>query len=954
MRLVFAVVLGCLAMDLLHAQAPQEDARLRALDSTYAAQRARFLRATAAPSAAIQLHADAPRITAVTPTAPVAGDSVRIVLSGISSRDRMKARLHVHMDGREARWRWWDSATVLAYVPDTLREGPTTIVIESDTWATQPFIVAPAFPQDLLTAPASSTFQPGWLAIIGVGLAALSTIVGLYVWLLRRRYRQLTVQNKQKGIDEFRYRVEQSFGRSENQVAEMAAAPASSFVPMAPDELVDACARGECVLFAGPGVGAGAGYPTRLELLMSLVQLLDRGVAERVQRALGHGDPNAAGDIIAARMPRAELYAAIREIYDETDASLSPLHSSLAKLPFTGAFTISYDDLLEKTFAERSPIVIGAAGSGSLAEALRPDQFLIVKLFGTLEGPDSFAFVYDELQASLYHNATLAKLLVSELTTKTWLFLGASIEGIAGLLSAVPERYLLGRKHYALVPTRPDLEVQADRLKARCDIELLDYGPTPGFPEVVAFVDDLAAKVHARHTAVETHETSVQGARLSSLTLTNIGPFRHLQLSFEKPWTVILGNNGSGKSSILRALALAFCGDDQRVRKSAEKLLRIGETSGSIEMIFDDAPYRTLLTRDIDGVSVRCLQFTPVQRGTATVLGFPPLRGYSNRNPSGAGSTGSGMPGLNDVFPLLTGAVDTRMDSLKQWLVNLDVNSQPSPDVSLLAAARNARLRDHFFEILRDLSPGTSVQFGKVDRQTWEVYVTTPDGLVSLDQVSQGMSSLLGWVGTALQRMHEVWPDVPIAEHCPALFLVDEIDAHLHPEWQQVLVRLLSKHFPKVQFIATTHSPLVIAGLEASEVLIAERDPTEPSLVQVNRAPVDIEGMRADQILTSPLFGLASTRSLETHDDIDRLSFLAGKESLSLTERAELDSLDTKLSANLSVAETPLQREIEAAVRKAVQDATVTTEAITPDAMSTAAMAEMRRQLSELFSNKQV
>jgi hypothetical protein len=89
---------------------------------------------------------------------------------------------------------------------------------------------------------------------------------------------------------------------------------------------------------------------------------------------------------------------------------------------------------------------------------------------------------------------------------------------------------------------------------------------------------------------------------------------------------------------------------------------------------------------------------------------------------------------------------------------------------------------------------------------------------------------------------------------------MDEIDAHMHPAWQQSLLARLRALLPNVQIIASTHSPLVVAGLDVQEMTRFDRD-ADGAVVQV---PIDRDMTvgRADQILTGDLFGLESTLAL--------------------------------------------------------------------------------------------
>src|SRR5260221_8130940 len=106
---------------------------------------------------------------------------------------------------------------------------------------------------------------------------------------------------------------------------------------------------------------------------------------------------------------------------------------------------------------------------------------------------------------------------------------------------------------------------------------------------------------------------------------------------------------------------------------------------------------------------------------------------------------------------------------------------------------------------MQEFVPGSKLLRGHVDFNNFDVYVTTDEGEIKVEQLSQGMSSILGWIGPLLQRMYEIHADSQKPEGESAVVLVDEIDAHLHPEWQQRIVKTLQNIFPKAQFLVTTH-----------------------------------------------------------------------------------------------------------------------------------------------------
>jgi predicted ATP-binding protein involved in virulence len=104
-------------------------------------------------------------------------------------------------------------------------------------------------------------------------------------------------------------------------------------------------------------------------------------------------------------------------------------------------------------------------------------------------------------------------------------------------------------------------------------------------------------------------------------------------------------------------------------------------------------------------------------------------------------------------------------------------------------------------------------------------------------------------------------------EQRPAILLIDEIENHLHPTWQRRVIPALLDHFPGLQIFATTHSPFVVAGLEAGQVHVLRRD--ENGVVIASTENRDVTGWTADEILR----GL-----MEVDDPTDDATAAAAKE----------------------------------------------------------------------------
>ena len=130
---------------------------------------------------------------------------------------------------------------------------------------------------------------------------------------------------------------------------------------------------------------------------------------------------------------------------------------------------------------------------------------------------------------------------------------------------------------------------------------------------------------------------------------------------------------------------------------------------------------------------------------------------------------------------------------------------------------------------------------------------------VPLAALSDGYRAYIGWISDLLYHLCFGAPaGVKLAKSC-GVVLVDEIDLHVHPEWQRTIIPTLAKTFPNIQFIFTTHSALVISTLERANIFNVERG--RGGIPKISRPTEETFGLSADQILRSDMFGLDSSRA---------------------------------------------------------------------------------------------
>lgn len=421
---------------------------------------------------------------------------------------------------------------------------------------------------------------------------------------------------------------------------------------------------------------------------------------------------------------------------------------------------------------------------------------------------------------------------------------------------------------------------------------------------------------HRRHGAVYFTGLSVANVRC-------FGPEQRLSvLDGDRPakWTVILGENGVGKTTLLQCLwAIAPCVSEPRpgtlagshprglLTSRSQALLRAMTSELSITAdVLLDQPFASPTV----GTSARVELGVASSSGSlfggyprwanAVCCGYGALRRSAEAGVEDAGSSDSAASLFSDDAALISGT---------EWLLRADYAARTTADPR--AAIRSNKIRAALIDLLPDVS---DIRVAGLDEETPRprIDVQTPYGWVSMRALGLGYRSMIAWIVDFASRMFEAYPDSadPLAE--PAIALVDEIDLHLHPRWQREITAHLDRLFPNVQFIVTAHSPLVVQAAGVTNVAVLRRVDDH---VEILNDPEEVRGWRVDQILTSDLFGLRSARPVEVERLFERQQELVLLDTPTDAQRAELAEIDAKL-AELAPGETARDRETWAIVRR--------------------------------------
>lgn len=231
----------------------------------------------------------------------------------------------------------------------------------------------------------------------------------------------------------------------------------------------------------------------------------------------------------------------------------------------------------------------------------------------------------------------------------------------------------------------------------------------------------------------------------------------------------------------------------------------------------------------------------------------------------------------------------------------------------------------HLLEKALEKLTGDKFRFDSVERvgrTAFHLYVITEGNPrpLPIQYASQGTLSVLGVLGIIRSYLRDLYPDTNDESELlkkPAVILIDELDAHLHPIWQQRLNEILRDNFPNTQFILTAHSPLVVAGCWSSEVVVLRKGSDGFELQRVDR---DFIGSSAEDIFKTIFeieqidqsFLVLASRATSGFYNQERIAELEKKDQLTELEHREFARLVREESMIRRAAEVKAEKQDDA------------------------------------------
>jgi predicted ATP-binding protein involved in virulence len=431
---------------------------------------------------------------------------------------------------------------------------------------------------------------------------------------------------------------------------------------------------------------------------------------------------------------------------------------------------------------------------------------------------------------------------------------------------------------------------------------------------------------------------------ITRVRLEKIRQFRNLDISFRRDidgeprsWTVLLGDNSTGKTTLMRCIALGLCDESSaaglvRERKGGFVRRRAKEGFIYIELLDDHGNTWTIVTlltkfprtgervrqrihsKPID--FVRKMSSKELKKESATPEEFPWQSLFISAY--GAGRTPDGREeyeeyrNIDAVYTLFQYEQPLQSPELA-WRRMLDwARHHPRRGNSRTSERKaNQRIKNMLREVL------VLKDDEDVDLKPEGIRVSGPGYSVPLSSHADGYKSTTNWV-LDLLSWRLLFNRGLDPKTMKGIVLVDEIEQHLHPRWQRHIITKLKDQFPCIQFIVSSHSPLCVAGA-------ADLDDADCQLISLVREDNRIfhrvcdlpMGLRADQILTAEqYFNLSETRNPIAGNKVNRYRELFRKEKLSTAEKREYERLRTYIDSvapeiGLIAEEYKVKRDLE-------------------------------------------
>ncbi|MDR2757181.1 MAG: AAA family ATPase [Planctomycetaceae bacterium] len=324
--------------------------------------------------------------------------------------------------------------------------------------------------------------------------------------------------------------------------------------------------------------------------------------------------------------------------------------------------------------------------------------------------------------------------------------------------------------------------------------------------------------------------------RIKKILIENFRGIHKMELELHPKLNVFIGTNGAGKSSVLDIIALIFSrspifsnGNNlpinyRDVRKGTDHIFaglycEIFNTEYRLDMSYSETHQMSNTEPAFENIAAQRKREISVDNNVS--LNFPLIVYYpTNRTFAEVPERIRGFRPIINQLDALEGTLDNVLDfhsffgRIRECFHSSDDNNEIFQDsfskrfCSQKKAIQNAI--SYIFDGFSSL---------RVEQNSFKIIIDKNGNSLELSQLSDGEKNLIALTGDLAQRLSIANPTLENPLEGEGVILIDEIDLHLHPQWQRMILPKLTATFPNCQFIVSTHSPQILGEIRSENVI---------------------------------------------------------------------------------------------------------------------------------------
>lgn len=368
----------------------------------------------------------------------------------------------------------------------------------------------------------------------------------------------------------------------------------------------------------------------------------------------------------------------------------------------------------------------------------------------------------------------------------------------------------------------------------------------------------------------------MENFRIESLEINKIGAFEHIKMDFPKKTDpnkaeihILTGENGTGKSTVLEALAEIGKTQISDIEQSsflnkfhdfdANIHVNVNPNEFSTELMYDDF-FSTALPKFLIGRDIQ----TKIDTRYGVTFAMFAYSGYRRL----MGSKIVSIDKIRHSFPeALVDSLDFDKSINTEKLVHWIGTAKAQEALSLVSGKKDKakQYRDSIETIEKIIEEITNekIQFD-LNSETMHLNIIMGENRLALMSLPDGLKSMISWIGDFVMRMNQIgWTHyIPIFDRNFILFL-DEIEVHLHPAWQRKILPVVQKLFKNAQIFISTHSPFVVGSVDGAWVHKLKK---EGAYAVLDGEPILSEDAESYDTILEEIFGIKERFGDEIED----------------------------------------------------------------------------------------